>query len=51
MKDCFYCGKRIDTVTEEFLGDVLCPNCGCMNSYYRNEGEQTAKEMGIKPKG
>ena len=34
MKKCFVCEKEITTITDEFIGDVRCPNCRVMNSFY-----------------
>ena len=34
MKTCFACKEIITTITENFIGDVKCPICSVMNSFY-----------------
>ena len=40
MKTCFYCEKELYTITDEFLGDCVCPHCKTLNSFYGNEEEK-----------
>jgi len=34
MKTCFVCKQVIITITEDFIGDVRCPHCKVLNSFY-----------------
>lgn len=34
MRECFHCKQPIKTITDDFLGDVICPTCRVMNSFY-----------------
>ena len=39
MVECYFCKKPIYTITDEFRGDVRCPHCKILNSYYRSNDE------------
>jgi phage FluMu protein Com len=52
MKECFYCHKPITTITDEFLGDVICPTCKVQNSFYppqENTDEDNPAEENTDP--
>ena len=36
---CFNCKESFDTGDIKY-GDLLCPHCGVMNSYYKPEDKQ-----------
>lgn len=49
MPLCDFCKQEITTINAGFLGDVKCPVCGILNSFYPKEGEEKQNEVPLLP--